>query len=88
MDPIELARRRTTKFVLGTIATVWILSTIISSPPLVGWNEWPPAANWTIGNNLLNEWAIFLTKYCSERTLIIIISSAFYAFLFQILNVN
>ena len=52
-DPIEHARRRTTKFILGTIAIVWFLSIVISSPPLAGWNDWPDPANWTIGNNLV-----------------------------------
>ena len=49
IDPIEHARRRTTKFVLGTITIVWILSIVICSPPLMGWNNWPSPENWTIG---------------------------------------
>lgn len=40
-DPINYAQKRTLKRVLGTIAGVWILSGIISSPPLAGWNDWP-----------------------------------------------
>ena len=51
IDPIEHARRRTTKFVLGTITIVWILSIVICSPPLMGWNNWPSPENWTIGKN-------------------------------------
>ena len=51
IDPIEHARRRTTKFVLGTITIVWMLSILICSPPLMGWNNWPSPENWTIGKN-------------------------------------
>lgn len=40
-NPVQYAQKRTLKRVLGTIAGVWILSGIISSPPLVGWNDWP-----------------------------------------------
>lgn len=51
LDPIEHVRRRTTKFVLCTIAMVWFLSIVVCSPPLAGWNDWPAAANWTTGND-------------------------------------
>lgn len=40
-DPINYAQKRTLKRVLGMIAIVWVLSGLISSPPLVGWNDWP-----------------------------------------------
>nr|AHN85845.1 octopamine/tyramine receptor 1 [Nicrophorus vespilloides] len=40
-DPINYAQKRTLKRVLLMIAGVWILSLIISSPPLIGWNDWP-----------------------------------------------
>lgn len=40
-DPINYAQKRTVGRVLFLIAGVWILSLIISSPPLVGWNDWP-----------------------------------------------
>lgn len=40
-DPINYAQKRTVKRVLMMIAFVWILSLIISVPPLIGWNDWP-----------------------------------------------
>lgn len=40
-DPINYAQKRTVKRVLLMIAGVWLLSLIISSPPLLGWNDWP-----------------------------------------------
>lgn len=42
-DPINYAQKRTVKRVLLMIAGVWLLSLIISSPPLIGWNDWPTA---------------------------------------------
>ena len=69
IDPIEHARRRTTKFVLGTITIVWILSIVICSPPLMGWNNWPSPENWTIGKNF---WEVHCDRYDvpHEQTLI------------------
>lgn len=40
-DPINYAQKRTLKRVLLMITGVWILSLLISSPPLIGWNDWP-----------------------------------------------
>lgn len=40
-DPINYAQKRTLERVLALIAGVWILSLLISSPPLIGWNDWP-----------------------------------------------
>ncbi|KFB35059.1 AGAP002519-PA-like protein [Anopheles sinensis] len=40
-DPINYAQKRTLERVLALIAGVWVLSLVISSPPLVGWNDWP-----------------------------------------------
>lgn len=40
-DPINYAQKRTVERVLTLIAGVWILSLVISSPPLIGWNDWP-----------------------------------------------
>lgn len=40
-DPINYAQKRTLKRVLVMIGGVWVLSLIISSPPLIGWNDWP-----------------------------------------------
>lgn len=40
-DPINYAQKRTVERVLLLIGGVWILSLVISSPPLVGWNDWP-----------------------------------------------
>lgn len=39
-DPINYAQKRTVKRVLVMIAGVWVLSLLISSPPLIGWNDW------------------------------------------------
>ncbi|BFF96909.1 tyramine/octopamine receptor [Drosophila madeirensis] len=40
-DPINYAQKRTVGRVLLLISGVWILSLVISSPPLIGWNDWP-----------------------------------------------
>nr|AFG26689.1 TyR1 [Chilo suppressalis] len=40
-DPINYAQKRTLERVLLMIGIVWGLSLIISSPPLLGWNDWP-----------------------------------------------
>lgn len=40
-DPINYARKRTVRRVTIMIAITWVLSAIISSPPLLGWNNWP-----------------------------------------------
>ncbi|XP_028027784.1 octopamine receptor [Bombyx mandarina] len=40
-DPINYAQKRTLERVLFMIGIVWILSLVISSPPLLGWNDWP-----------------------------------------------
>ncbi|CAL1283086.1 unnamed protein product [Larinioides sclopetarius] len=40
-DPINYASKRTLKRVLIMIASVWVVSMIISAPPLIGWNDWP-----------------------------------------------
>lgn len=40
-DPINYAQKRTMKRVLTGIVVVWLLSTLISIPPLLGWNDWP-----------------------------------------------
>lgn len=40
-DPINYAQKRTLERVLWLIVGVWVLSLLISSPPLIGWNDWP-----------------------------------------------
>lgn len=40
-DPINYASKRTLKRVVFQIMGVWLLSLVISSPPLLGWNDWP-----------------------------------------------
>lgn len=40
-DPINYAQKRTVERVLFLIMGVWVLSLLISSPPLIGWNDWP-----------------------------------------------
>lgn len=40
-DPIVYAQQRTIKRVMMMIVYVWLLSAVISSPPLIGWNDWP-----------------------------------------------
>lgn len=40
-DPINYAQKRTLRRVMVMIFAVWLLSGLISSPPLVGWNDWP-----------------------------------------------
>lgn len=39
-DPINYAQKRTPRFVCLIILIVWILSGLISIPPLAGWNDW------------------------------------------------
>lgn len=40
-DPINYAQKRTLQRVLTMIALIWLLSALISIPPLLGWNDWP-----------------------------------------------
>ncbi|KAJ8687210.1 hypothetical protein QAD02_023004 [Eretmocerus hayati] len=40
-DPINYAQKRTLDRVLIIIAGTWVISMAISSPPLLGWNDWP-----------------------------------------------
>lgn len=40
-DPINYAQKRTLRRVNVMIALVWVLSALICSPPLIGWNDWP-----------------------------------------------
>ncbi len=44
-DPINYARKRTVKRVTIMITVTWVASAIISSPPLIGWNDWPDSFN-------------------------------------------
>ena len=44
-DPINYAQKRTMRRVCTSIGIVWILSAIISIPPLIGWNDWPEEFN-------------------------------------------
>lgn len=46
-DPINYARKRTLNRVLMMIVFVWLVSFIISAPPLLGWNDWPDADEFT-----------------------------------------
>ena len=41
VDPVNYAQKRTIRRVNSRIAAVWVLSLIISVPPLLGWNDWP-----------------------------------------------
>lgn len=47
-DPINYAQKRTLKNVLMMIGGVWVLSLLISSPPLMGWNDWPREEDWNV----------------------------------------
>ncbi len=40
-NPIRHAQRRSGAYVLATIGAVWVVSAVVSSPPLFGWNDWP-----------------------------------------------
>uniref|UniRef100_A0AC34RIY3 G-protein coupled receptors family 1 profile domain-containing protein n=1 Tax=Panagrolaimus sp. JU765 TaxID=591449 RepID=A0AC34RIY3_9BILA len=39
-DPINYAQKRTLKLVCSSILAVWLLSAVISVPPMLGWNDW------------------------------------------------
>ncbi|XP_002742354.2 putative G-protein coupled receptor No18 [Saccoglossus kowalevskii] len=39
-DPINYASRRTKRNILLSIAVVWIVSAVISFPPILGWNDY------------------------------------------------
>ncbi|XP_046981137.1 putative tyramine receptor 2 [Schistocerca americana] len=54
-DPINYAQKRTLRRVLAMIAGVWLLSGVISSPPLIGWNDWPMEFNDTTPCQLTEE---------------------------------
>ena len=39
-NPIDYAQKRTLRLVGGMIFAVWLVSGLISIPPLIGWNDW------------------------------------------------
>lgn len=44
-DPIDYAQKRTLKRVVIMITIVWVISIVLSLPPLFGWNDWPEEFN-------------------------------------------
>nr|CAD7454204.1 unnamed protein product [Timema tahoe] len=54
-DPINYAQQRTTRRVTLMIVGVWVLSVIISSPPLIGWNDWNSAIGGEVRCKLTSE---------------------------------
>ncbi|KAI1296893.1 putative tyramine receptor 2 [Halotydeus destructor] len=44
-DPINYAQKRTLQRVLTMIVLIWLISALISIPPLLGWNDWPDDFN-------------------------------------------
>ena len=60
-DPINYAQKRTVERVLILIIGVWVLSLVISSPPLIGWNDWPdhfdPDTPYQLTSILVLVWA-------------------------------
>lgn len=65
-DPINYAQKRTKRRVLTIIFFVWLISALISIPPLIGWNDWSEEVN----PNLLK-----VCKLTEERGYIIYSSS-------------
>lgn len=51
-DPINYAQKRTLRRVVLMIAGVWLLSGLISSPPLIGWNDWPAVSRFLFTINV------------------------------------
>ncbi|XP_014665972.1 PREDICTED: tyramine/octopamine receptor-like [Priapulus caudatus] len=43
-DPLNYAQKRTKRRVLTIIFFVWFISSLISVPPLIGWNDWSEEA--------------------------------------------
>ncbi|XP_067145437.1 probable G-protein coupled receptor No18 [Centruroides vittatus] len=54
-DPINYAQKRTLKRVLVMILLVWVISILISVPPLIGWNDWPDMFDETTPCRLTEE---------------------------------
>lgn len=54
-DPINYAQKRTLRRVLIGVALVWIISALISIPPLLGWNDWPDEFSPTTPCTLTSE---------------------------------
>nr|CAD7204078.1 unnamed protein product [Timema douglasi] len=54
-DPINYAQKRTARRVTLMIVGVWVLSIIISSPPLLGWNNWTSAIGGEVRCKLTSE---------------------------------
>lgn len=54
-DPINYAQKRTLRRVLIGILLVWLISALISIPPLLGWNDWPETFTATSPCTLTSE---------------------------------
>ncbi|RWS29309.1 G-protein coupled receptor-like protein [Leptotrombidium deliense] len=82
-DPINYASKRTMRHVLFMIACVWIISAIISIPPLLGWNDWPEVFESDTPCQLSEERSYVIYSSCGTFYIPLIIMTVVYVKIFQ-----
>ncbi|XP_055334743.1 tyramine receptor 1-like isoform X2 [Paramacrobiotus metropolitanus] len=78
--PIKYAQTRNLTLVLGMIAAAWIISALISIPPLVGWNDMPEDPN-ICGYNSERGYIIYSSMGSFYIPLVILVTVYFTIFL-------
>ncbi|XP_037093414.1 probable G-protein coupled receptor No18 [Pollicipes pollicipes] len=78
-DPINYANKRTIRRVNTMIAMVWVLSVLISVPPLLGWNDWPDQFSEETPCTLTQERLFVVYSSCGSFFIPLVIMSVVYA---------
>ncbi|XP_064480628.1 tyramine receptor 1-like [Ornithodoros turicata] len=81
-DPINYAQKRTLRRVLFAIVLVWIISALISVPPLIGWNDWPEQFDDTSPCRLTRERGYVLYSAAGSFFIPLVIMSIVYLKIF------
>ena len=81
-DPINYAQKRTLRRVLTGIFLVWLISAIISIPPLLGWNDWPETFTPTTPCMLTSEKGFVVYSSAGSFYIPLIIMSIVYVKIF------
>ncbi|KAL1429598.1 hypothetical protein MTO96_016049 [Rhipicephalus appendiculatus] len=81
-DPINYAQKRTLRRVLLSIFLVWVISALISVPPLIGWNDWPEQFDETTPCRLTQETGYVLYSASGSFFIPLLIMSIVYLKIF------
>lgn len=82
-DPINYAQKRTLNRVLCMIMGVWVISTLISVPPLIGWNDWPETFDVNTPCELTSEKGYVIYSASGSFFIPLIIMTVVYIRIFQ-----